>query len=162
MNIILLSARIIKVFTSIPRSIIRIYKQIRGIKEINNVPAVAVTYDTVEIKEEKPMNPIRSGLFTTEFLTVVLSYVATILVNAGVLTVNNVNDVVKSAVDIITAVSTIVLSVTYIIGRVQLKKSMLENSLVQGECIEEEVPSENPVVPETPVEPAVTGTPVQN
>jgi hypothetical protein len=169
MNVLLQLARIIKVFTFLPCSIFGIIGKLKGINDVNKIPVVSDRDETIVVEKEKePMNPIRSGLFTTEFITMIVAQAVSLLVMSGKISAVDADPMIKAISDIFAALLSIVTAVTYIITRTSLKKSMMENLVVKTDfvqtenCPETTIPDQQLVDTVKTGEVEATGTPNQN
>jgi hypothetical protein len=70
------------------------------------------------------------GIKTTEFYTMLVSQIVGLLVLSGHVTSADAPLVIQYAVSLIAGVQMIITAVTYIRGRIELKKQVLENNLV--------------------------------
>jgi hypothetical protein len=117
MNQLLLLAKLLKVITFLPRWVLRLLQETDISEKVTKIFT----------KGGENMNPLKSGFLTSEFVTVIGSFIVGILAMKGVIDPSNKDEILKAISDIAGAAIVIYSGVMFIWSRTTLKKSSIEN-----------------------------------
>ena len=74
---------------------------------------------------------IKNGLFTTEFLTTVITQVVGLLVISGIIAPEQQSETAELITNVIVGIMSLITAIAYIKGRNEIKKVMIERDIAQ-------------------------------